>query len=147
MAEFMKNWMMVNINSKIDFESASIIAEAFDIKLERDLSGWASVEDLFTWNISDLLKEDDSSKLVPRTPVVSIMWHVDHWKTSLLDYIRKAKVASWEAWWITQSIWAYQVELDNWKITFLDTPWHEAFTVMRARWAKSTDIAVLIVAA
>jgi translation initiation factor IF-2 len=75
------------------------------------------------------------------------MWHVDHGKTSLLDYIRNSKVASWEAWWITQSIWAYQVELKNWKITFLDTPWHEAFTVMRARWAKSTDIAILIVAA
>ncbi len=147
MAEFMKNWMMVNINSKIDFDSASIIAGVFDIKLERDISGWASVEDLFSWNITDLLKEDDQSKLVPRTPVVSIMWHVDHGKTSLLDYIRKAKVASGEAGWITQSIWAYQVELDNGKITFLDTPWHEAFTVMRARWAKSTDIAVLLVAA
>jgi len=147
MAEFMKNWMMVNINSKIDFESASIIADAFDIKLERDISGWASVEDLFSWNITDLLKEDDDSKLIPRTPVISIMWHVDHGKTSLLDYIRHAKVASGEAGWITQSIWAYQVELDNWKITFLDTPWHEVFTVMRARWAKSTDIAILIVAA
>lgn len=147
MAEFMKNWMMVNINSKIDFDSASIIAESFDVKLEKSVSSWASVEDLFIWNITDLLKEDDKSKLTIRTPVISIMWHVDHGKTSLLDYIRSSKVASWEAWWITQSIWAYQVELNNWKITFLDTPWHEAFTVMRARWAKSTDIAILIVAA
>lgn len=147
MAEFMKNWMMVNINSKIDFESASIVAGVFDIKLERDISGWASVEDVLSWNISDLLKEDDQAKLSPRTPVVSIMWHVDHWKTSLLDYIRSAKVASGEAGWITQSIWAYQVELEHGKITFLDTPGHEAFTVMRARWAKSTDIAVLVVAA
>lgn len=147
MAEFMKNWMMVNINSKIDFESASIVAGVFDIKLERDISGWASVEDVLSWNISDLLKEDDQAKLSLRTPVVSIMWHVDHWKTSLLDYIRSAKVASGEAGWITQSIWAYQVELEHGKITFLDTPGHEAFTVMRARWAKSTDIAVLVVAA
>lgn len=147
MAEFMKNGMMVNINSKIDFDSASIIAEAFDVKLEKDKSEWASVEDIMTWNIADLLIEDDETKLVSRSPVISIMWHVDHGKTSLLDHIRKAKVASWEAGGITQSIWAYQVELENGSITFLDTPWHEAFTVMRARWAKSTDIAILVVAA
>lgn len=146
-AEFMKNGMMVNINSKIDFETASIVAEAFEVKLERDVSAWASVEDIFWWDISSFLHEDDPSKLVPRPPVISIMWHVDHWKTSLLDYIRKSKVAAWEAWWITQSIWAYQVELESWSITFLDTPGHEAFTVMRARWAKSTDIAILVVAA
>jgi len=147
MAEFMKNGMMVNINSKIDFDTASIVAEAFEIKLEKDSSDWASVEDIISWDITDLLKEEENSKLEVRTPVISIMWHVDHGKTSLLDHIRKAKVASWEAWGITQSIWAYQVELEHWKITFLDTPWHEAFTVMRARWAKSTDIAILVVAA
>lgn len=146
-AEFMKNWMMVNINSKVDFETAAIVAEAFEVKLERDTSAWASAEDIFMWDISLFLQEDDTSKLVTRPPVISIMWHVDHWKTSLLDYIRKAKVAAWEAGWITQSIWAYQVELKTWAITFLDTPGHEAFTVMRARWAKSTDIAILVVAA
>lgn len=146
-AEFMKNWMMVNINSKIDFEAAAIIAESFEIKLERDDSVGASVEEIMLWNITSLLFEDDLSKLISRSPVISIMGHVDHGKTSLLDYIRKSKVAQGEAGWITQSIWAYQVELYNWNITVLDTPWHEAFTVMRSRWAKSTDIAILVVAA
>lgn len=146
-AEFMKNGMMVNINSKIDFDSASIIAEAFEIKLEKDNSSWISVKDLIDGNIQSLIKEDDISKLTSRPPVVSIMGHVDHGKTSLLDYIRNAKVASWEAGWITQSIGAYQVIQKDKKITFLDTPWHEAFTIMRARGAKSTDIAILVVAA
>ncbi len=146
-AEFMKNGLMVNINSPIDFDTASLIAESFDIKLERDNSWWISVKDIMKWDIKDLFIEDDSSKLETRTPIISIMWHVDHWKTSLLDYIRKEKVAESEAWGITQSIWAYQVEHNDKLITFLDTPWHEAFTVMRARWAKSTDIAILVVAA
>ncbi len=146
-AEFMKNGLMVNINSKIDFETASIIADSFQIKLEKDNSKWMSVEDVLTWDLTKLLVEDDTSKLKDRSPVISIMWHVDHWKTSLLDYIRQEKVASMEAGWITQSIWAYQVEKNGQTITFLDTPGHEAFTIMRARWAKSTDIAILVVAA
>ena len=146
-AEFMKNGIMVNINSKIDFDSASIIADAFQIKLERDSSSWMSVKDVLEGNLSYLLSEDDSSKLKSRPPVISIMWHVDHWKTSLLDYIRKSKIADKEAGWITQSIWAYQVEQNGQKMTFLDTPGHEAFALMRARWAKSTDIAILVVAA
>ena len=148
-AEFMKNGMMVNINSKIDFDSASIVAEVFDIKLKRDDSEWFKVEDLMIWNIADLLREDDWTTLEERPPVVSIMGHVDHWKTSLLDQIKTtwSNVTDGEAGWITQSIWAYQVVKDGKKITFLDTPGHEAFTVMRARWAKSTDIAILVVAA
>ena len=148
-AEFMKNWMMVNINSKIDFDSASIVAETFDIKLKKDDSEGLNVEDLMTGNIADLLKEEDDAKLTERPPVISIMGHVDHWKTSLLDKIRTVwtNVTDWEAGWITQSIWAYQVEKEGKKITFLDTPGHEAFTVMRARWAKATDIAILVVAA
>lgn len=145
--EFMKNGMKVTINSKIDFETSSIVAETFDIKLQKDMSAWYDVSDILDWNIQALTQEIDPSVLTSRAPVISIMGHVDHWKTSLLDYIRHSKVADKEAWWITQSIWAYQVELNEKKITFLDTPWHEAFTIMRARWAKSTDIAILVVAA
>lgn len=145
--EFMKNWMKVTINSKIDYETASIIAETFDIKLQKDISSGFDVIDILDWNIQALVAESDNSVLVSRAPVISIMWHVDHGKTSLLDHIRHSKVADKEAWGITQSIWAYQVVLNNKKITFLDTPWHEAFTIMRARWAKSTDIAILVVAA
>ena len=148
-AEFMKNWMMVNINSKIDFDSASIVAEVFDVILVKDTSNWLKVKDLMTGNIADLLKEDDNAKLEERPPVISIMGHVDHGKTSLLDKIRSisTNITDGEAGWITQSIWAYQVEKEGKKITFLDTPGHEAFTVMRARWAKATDIAILVVAA
>jgi translation initiation factor IF-2 len=148
-AEFMKNGMMVNINSKIDFDSASVVAEAFEIQLKKDDSEGLNVEDLMTGNILDLLREDNDAKLTERPPVISIMGHVDHWKTSLLDKIRTvwSNVTDGEAGWITQSIWAYQVEKEGKKITFLDTPGHEAFTVMRARWAKATDIAILVVAA
>ncbi len=145
--EFMKNGMKVTINSKVDYDTASIISEAFNIKLHKDISSWFWVEDMLTGDISALLVEDDKTLLETRAPVISIMWHVDHGKTSLLDYLRKTKVADKEAWGITQSIWAYQVEYNNKKITFLDTPGHEAFTIMRARGAKSTDIAILVVAA
>ena len=147
MAEFMKNGMMVNLNSQIDFDTASLIAEIFWVTLEKKQTSQAALSDIVLWDISNLLFEDNTSKLRERSPIVSIMWHVDHGKTSLLDNIRKESVVSSEAWWITQSIGAYQVVYNNKNITFLDTPWHEAFTVMRARWAKSTDIAILVVAA
>ena len=146
-AEFMKNGMMMTINSQIDFDTATLIAEAFEVKLQKDDSDGIGIDDIASGNIKDLLMEDDSSKLVARAPVISIMGHVDHGKTSLLDYIRKTKVTAGEAGWITQSIGAYQAEYKNQKITFLDTPGHEAFTIMRSRGAKSTDIAILVVAA
>lgn len=145
--EFLKNWMMVNLNTRVDFDTCFIISEVFNIKAVKEQKDDVSIASLMEWNLEDLLKNDDPSKKITRAPIISIMWHVDHWKTSILDYIRKTEVAAWEAWWITQKIWAYQVE-KNWKkITFLDTPWHEAFSIMRARWAKLTDIAIIVVAA
>jgi translation initiation factor IF-2 len=146
-AEFMKNSMMMTINSQIDFDTAALIAESFEVKLEKDNSSWIGIDEIASGDIKDLLVEDDSSRLVSRAPVVSIMGHVDHWKTSLLDYVRKEQVAAGEAGGITQSIGAYQAEHNGKKITFLDTPGHEAFTIMRSRGAKSTDIAILVVAA
>ncbi len=98
-------------------------------------------------NIEDLVKEEDTTKLITRSPIISVMGHVDHGKTSILDYIRKSSVASGEAGGITQKIGAYQVTKNDKRITFLDTPGHEAFTIMRARGAKLTDIAVIVIAA
>lgn len=145
--EFLKNWMMATLNTRVDFDTCFIIAETFNIHVIKEQTWDISITSVIEWNISDLLKNDDPEKLVSRAPIISIMWHVDHGKTSILDYIRKTSVASWEAGWITQKIWAYQVEKKWKKITFLDTPWHEAFSIMRARWAKLTDIAIIVVAA
>lgn len=147
MKKLIQNKIMTSITASLDFDTATLIASEFDILVKKH-ENKVDVQTFMSGDLQAILDMDkDAEHLLPRSPIVTVMGHVDHGKTSLLDYLRKTVIAEGEAGGITQSIWASVVNYNGKDICFIDTPGHELFTSLRARWAKLTNIAIIVVAA